>query len=332
MSEALRIGVIGCGDIAASRHIPAIMACPDVQLAALCDADLMRAQQLAGQYQVPLVTEDYRELLQSESLDAVIICTPPWVTPHLTMESLQAGKHVLCEKPMAVDLVTAKKVQATELATGCKVQVGFTYRHGPLLETLRQWIREGRLGSPLVYRLGIFDEVWDPEGNKEHYDRIYRTMQHGSPSIHDGAHVADFLHFLTDSAVASVDAYGIRTRPEFPATNYDLSMIHYENGDIARVEIGWFLPHFPNGEFEVVGPKGIAIFDRFAQYVQLKTDKLTETVKLEEDWAASCFRIQLDKFIASIRMDTPCVPGTAEGIASLALTKQIEQGIRNNHN
>ncbi|RAV17729.1 Gfo/Idh/MocA family protein [Paenibacillus contaminans] len=328
MNESLRIGVIGCGDIAATRHIPALSACSDVRLAALCDADLQRARHLAEQYQVPIATADYRELLQNESLDAVVICTPPWVTPHLTMESLQAGKHVLCEKPMAVDVNTAEKVRETERATGYKVQVGFTYRHGPLLETLREWIKQGKLGSPLVYRLGIFDESWDPTGNPEHYDRIYRTMQHGSPSIHDGAHVADFLQFLAESPVTAVESFGIRTRTEFPTTNYDLSVIRFENGDIAKVEIGWFLPKFPKGEFEIVGPKGIAIFDRFDQYVQLKTGEITETVKLEEDWAASCFSIQLGKFIASIRTNTPCVPGVDEGIGSLALTKAIEKSLR----
>ncbi|MDF2668118.1 MAG: iolG [Paenibacillus sp.] len=330
MSEQLRrlrVGVIGCGDIAATRHIPTLAAEPTVELVVLCDMDIARAERLAADYGVPEVDSDYRRALLSLELDAVVVATPPWVTPHVVMACLKAGKHVLCEKPMAVDVDTALQVQQVERETGRRVQVGFTYRHGLLLDTLRQWIVEGRLGAPLVYRLGIFDEVWDPVGNPEHYDRISRTMSHGSPSIHDGAHVADFLNFLADSPVASVESFGLKTREEFPSTNYDIAIVRFENGDVAKVEIGWFLPVFPKGEFEVVGPLGMAVFDRFEQYVSLQSSSLTEKVTLEEDWASSCFRIQLHKWLDSIRNDRPCVPGTAEGIASLRLTKAIEAGI-----
>jgi len=328
LNDPIRIGVIGCGDIAVARHLPTMQASPDVRIVALCDADIDRASTLAVQYEVALATSDHKQLLNDPSIDAVVICTPPWVTPLLTIESLHAGKHVLCEKPMAVDLETAMKVREAEQSSGYRVQVGFTYRHGPLLETLRDWIREDQLGSPLIYRLGIFDEVWDPQGNPEHYDRIYRTMERGSPSIHDGAHMADFLNFLTGSPVADVQSYGLRTRAEFPTSNYDVSVIRFENGDIAKVEIGWFFPRFPVGEFEVVGPRGIAIFDRNAQTVQLKTETTTQTVKLEDEYFQSCFRIQLAKFIRSIRTGEPCVPGTKEGIESLALTKAIEKSIK----
>lgn len=327
-NRPVRIGLIGCGDIAVIRHIPTVVAHPEATLAAVCDADRARAYAAAKLCGVETVEEDYKKLLAMEELDAVIVATPPWVTPHVTMEALRSGKHVLCEKPMAIDVETAKRVQATERETGKRVQVGFTYRHGPLLETLKSWIREGRLGSPLVYRIGIFDETWDPARNPEHYERIYRTMRHGCPSIHDGAHVADFLNFLTESPVASVESFGLKTRPEFPSSNYDMAIIRFENGDAAKVEIGWFLPHFPKGEFEVVGPLGIAVFDRFEQIVSLRTRAVTETVRLDEEWAPSCFRIQLTKFIAGIRQNAPFVPGTEEGIRSLSLTKAIEQGIQ----
>ncbi|MBP1990225.1 Gfo/Idh/MocA family protein [Paenibacillus eucommiae] len=327
---AIQVGVIGCGDIAEQRHIPTIHAFSGVDLVALCDSDIDRAERLAKAYQVPHVLSDYKQMLQRTELDAIVVATPPWHTPYIAMDCLRAGKHVLCEKPMAMDVATAMQVKETELETGYRVQVGFTYRHGLLLETLRSWIREGRLGSPLVYRLGIFDEVWDPAGNPEHYERIYRTMQRGSPSIHDGAHVADFLSFLSESPVQRVESFGLKTRHEFPSSNYDTSIIEFENGDMAKVEIGWFLPKFPKGEFEVIGPKGIAIFDRFEQYVQLRTDAITETVTLEEDWAMSCFREQFNKFIASIRLGQPFVPGSDEGISSLRLTKVIETSIHLN--
>jgi myo-inositol 2-dehydrogenase/D-chiro-inositol 1-dehydrogenase len=328
MNSPIRIGIIGCGDISATRHIPTIHAHFGATLAALCDTDKDRAEALASQYKVSFVTDDYKKVLQNEEIDAVVVATPPWVTAKITMDALRSGKHVLCEKPMALDLETADEVMKVEEETGRSVQVGFTYRHGHIMDTLRKWIREGRLGSPLIFRLGIFDEIWAPSENPEHYQRVVSAMEHGSPSIHDGAHIADFLNFFTDSSAVSVDSFGMKSRDEFPCSNYDTSIIRFANGDMAKVEIGWFFPKFPQGEFEILGPKGIAIFDRFEQSATLHVGSVTERTVIDEDWMHYCFKIQLDKFLASIHNNTPFMPGTAEGRKSLELTKRIEASIK----
>lgn len=328
MNEVINIGVIGCGDIASTRHIPTILACPEAKLMALCDKDIHRAKALAADHQVAFFTSDYKELLKQEDLHAVIVATPPWATPMITMDCLQAGKHVLCEKPMALEVETALQVVEMEKATGKKVQVGFTYRHDPLLEKLKAWIKEGKLGSPLLFRLSVFDETWEPIENPEHYQRIVKTLEHGSPSIHDGAHLADFLHFLTESDVKSIEAFGLKSREEFPASNYDMAGIRFENGDMAKVEIGWFFPKFPQDEFEVLGPNGVAIFDRHKRYVQLQTKLMNETVSHHEEWGKACFKIQLARFLKSIRSNQPCVPGSMDGVYSLRMTKAIEAAIQ----
>lgn len=328
VSKSVHVGVIGCGDIASARHIPALHAHSRITLAALCDVDYDRAAALSRQYNVPSATNDYRDMLQNEALDAVVIATPPWITPAIAVDALRSGKDVLCEKPMALDLDAADEVIRAEQETGRRVQVGFTYRHGPLLETMRTWIREGRLGAPLIFRFGIFDETWDPSGNPDHLQRIVRTMETGTPFLHDGAHIADFLHFLTGSAAVRVDSFGAKTRDEFPCPNYNVSMIQFANGDMAKVEIGWLLPKFPRGEFEVAGPLGLIVLDRKRQTVTLHADAVRHRLMLEEDWVDSCFRIQLDAFIDSVRNHAPCVPGTAEGRNSLQLTKWMESAMK----
>lgn len=322
-----RLAVIGCGDIAVSRHLPALLANPAVQVVAVCDADSARAEQAAARFGVAEATADADRIFGDPNVDAVVIATPPWVTPQLTMAALQAGKDVLCEKPMATSVAVAEEVARVEAESGRLVQVGFTYRHGLLIETLRGWIAAGRLGAPLFYRLGIYDEVWDPDGQPEHYARILATLRHGPPCVHDGAHSADHLHFLTGSQVTEVTAWGLTTRPEFPAPNLNVALLGFANGDRARLEIGWFYPHFPRGEFEIVGPEGVAVFDREARTATLTTGKLTEQVRQDEDYFESCFRIQLDKFLRARETRTTPVPGTAEGIASLRLCKAIERAV-----
>ena len=328
MSDVQTFGVIGCGDIAVSRHLPALVAEPSVRLVAVCDTDQQRARHAAERFGVPEATGDPEQLVADPRIEAVVIATPPWATPWLTIAALRAGKDVLCEKPMATEVADAEEVARVERESRGLVQVGFTYRHGPLFERLRAWIAGGRLGSPVVYRLGIFDEIWDPIGQPAHHGRIMNTLRHGPPCIHDGAHAADQLHVLTGSRVVGVRAFGLTTRPEFPTPNYNLAYLEFANGDRAKLEIGWFFPRFPGGEFEALGPKGLATFHRDRREVVLAADGLTERVHLEEEYFESCFRIQLATFLAARESRGSPGPGTAAGIASLALCKAIEHAMR----
>jgi predicted dehydrogenase len=327
--SVFNIGVIGCGDIAVRWHIPTMMKSSRVNIVGVSNRTAAKMEAVQARYHFKIGTTDYRDLLKNPDIDAVVVTTSPWATPGITIDALESGKHVLCEKPMALDVKEARRVEDAEKRTGYKVMVGFTYRNDPLLRQARKWIAEGRLGSPLIYRMAIYDEIWDPLGNPEQYRRIDETMQHGCPSVHDGAHTADFLNLLTGaSPVKKVEAFGFKSRPEFSSSNYDISVIDFENGDRAKLEIAWFYPVFPYGEFEVVGPGGLIEYDRLKRYVRLRTREKTEEIRDEHDWWECCFDVQLDRFLDSIKCDMPCVPGVTEGIYSLELTERIKTVIQ----
>lgn len=327
--KVFRIGLIGCGDIAEEWHIPTLERSSRGKIVGVCDADGKKAEATREKHGLSMACTDYRELLQNPEIDAVVVATPPWIAPKITVDALESGKHVLCEKPMAVDIGEAERVAEAEKRTGNKVMLGFTYRIDPLLQQMRRWIAEGRIGSPIYYRLGFFDETWDPVGNPAHYEKIDQTMRHGCPSVHDGAHGADFLNLLTGgSPVKEVHAFGFQSRPEFACSNYDVSIIDFENGDRAKFEIGWFYPDFPYGEFEAVGPGGMIEYDRFRRYLRLRIRGKTEEVCDELNWWADCFRMMYDNFFDSLEFNRPCVPGTAEGLYSLRLTKRMEAAMK----
>jgi myo-inositol 2-dehydrogenase / D-chiro-inositol 1-dehydrogenase len=323
------IAVIGCGDVAVYRHLPAIAANAEVRLAICCDRELDRATAAASAFEADHATTDVDTVLSNPNIDAVIIATPPWVTPQLSIAALACGKDVLCEKPMALSLDEAQAVRNAELQTDRIVQVGFVLRHGPMFGTLRQWIADDRLGSPLDVRISIFDEVWDPIGDPEHYQRIMATLEHGAPVIHDGAHTMDHLHFLLGARATCLTSWGRRTRPEFPRPNLNTAVIEFVGGHRARVEIGWFLPAFAPGEWGIIGPRGMASVHQTEGRVVLESDAGDETIILEEgeDWFTSCFHHQLQSFVDAIRTRVRTGPGSADGIASLALCQCIEDGM-----
>lgn len=310
-----------------SRHLPAIAANEDVRLVACCDRDPLRAEAASATGGGYAVT-DLATLLADRDVAAVIVATPPWVTPRITCDALRAGKDVLAEKPMALTLDQARLVRQVEHETGCLVQVGFVMRHGPIFGALRRWIAEGRLGTPLDFRISVFDEAWDPVGSPEHHQRIMATLEHGAPCIHDGAHTMDHLRYLLDGdAAVRLTAWGRKTRSEFPRPNLNGAVIDFASGHRARVEIGWFLPEFPPSEWTIIGPDGMAWFDPVTHQAHLACATGHETVIISEEWFVSCFRHQLAAFVEAMRTRQSPRPGTVDGIASLALTQLFERGM-----
>lgn len=327
MTRPIALAVIGCGDVATQRHLPTIQANPAVRLAAVCDTVADRADDAAARFGADQAVTDPGAVFAGDAIDAVIIATPPWVTPALTIAALRAGKDVLCEKPMALTLAEAQAVREAERQSDRFVQVGFVLRHGPMFGTLRRWIAEGRLGSPLSLRIGVFDETYDPEGAPEHYRRIMATLAHGAPCIHDGAHTMDHLHYLLAARAARIVGWSRTTRSEFPRPNYNGALIEFAGGHEARVEIGWFLPAFPPGEWNIIGPKGMATFHQSEGMVALESEAGTERVTLDEEWIPSCFQHQLDTFVQAVRTRTPSEPGSRAGIESLALCLAFERAL-----
>lgn len=326
-SPPVNLALVGCGDVAFHRHLPAIARHHSVNLVEVCDLDQSRIDEAVKAFGPVRGTTDYQQILDDSDVDGVIIATPPWVSPQLTIAALDAGKDVLCEKPMALTIEEARAVEATENRSDRFVQVGFVLRHGPLFATLKRWIHDNRLGSPLDVRVSIFDELWDPTHTPDHYQRILSTLEHGPPCIHDGAHTMDHLHFLLDAKAARLTSWGTTSRAEFPAPNYNVAIIEFEHCHRARVEIGWFLPVFPPGEWAIIGPNGFASFCQHESRVELHTSDGVETVSIEEDWIASCFRHQLDVFVHAVQTRKPPMPGCADGIASLSLCNHFAEGM-----
>jgi predicted dehydrogenase len=118
MSEPIGVGIIGAGEIS----ILHAAACRDlgdrVRLAAVADIDRSRAQFLADRLSIPAVYDDYQCVLANPDVQAVCICTPPFLHVQQSMEALQAGKHVLCEKPVAPNLTALDEIAAAERSSG----------------------------------------------------------------------------------------------------------------------------------------------------------------------------------------------------------------------
>ena len=114
----MRIGIIGAGAIAERSHLPSYSKLPEVKVAAIASRTRERSQRMADEFDIPQVYNNWREMLEQQDLDAVSICTPTSVHCEMTVAAIQAGKHVLVEKPMATTLAQADQMIEAEVFRG----------------------------------------------------------------------------------------------------------------------------------------------------------------------------------------------------------------------
>jgi predicted dehydrogenase len=321
----LRVVVVGCGDIASTAHLPALQRSLTAELVAVVDSDEGRRGRAATDYGVPGYA-DLRAAMQAAP-EAAIVCTPPDVTPAVCEKGIGYGLHLLCEKPMATDVARARGLHTLAATSGLIVQVGFTNRFSPLVDTLHDAIAGGRLGAPLVYTLAAYDERYDAT-DRHHLGRMTRFLERAPSFVHEGAHLTDYVAFLNGSRPTRVSAAGLRTAAEFPSENFVAATVEWANGDLARLEVGWLFPALPDGHFRVLGPRASAEIFRSDGRLVFDDGRERDDHSLRGNWTEVSFERQLAHFVASVRGEASPGPTTADGLASLELSDAIVRSMR----
>ena len=149
MARTVKVGIIGCGGIGQNKHMPSLHKLPNVQLVAFCDLVEERAQMCKEKFGTPdaLVCTDYKELLAVEDIEVVHVLTPNREHAQITVDALHAGKHVMCEKPMAKTAEGAKQMCEAAKATGKKLAIGYQHRMKPQARYAKEYIESGALGE-----------------------------------------------------------------------------------------------------------------------------------------------------------------------------------------
>lgn len=193
----VRVGFIGCGGIANGKHFPGMAQQEGVDMCAFCDLILERAEKAAKEYGTPdaKVYTDYHELLADPTIDAVHVLTPNVAHCEITVAALEAGKHVLCEKPMAATPADAKKMLEARDRTGKMLTIGYQYRHFPENQVAKKVVDSGVLGdvyyaeATYLRRRGV--PTWGVFTDK--------AKQGGGPLIDIGTHALDLTLWMMNN-------------------------------------------------------------------------------------------------------------------------------------
>ena len=143
----MKVAVIGCGTIANSMHIPSYLNCKDAEIKYFCDIIHERADEAVKKYGCGKAVYNYKKILDDPEIEAVSVCTPNKMHSKIAIDFLRHGKNVLCEKPAAINLKEALKMQQVQHETGKVLNIGVVNRFNASVNMIKKYIDEGKLGK-----------------------------------------------------------------------------------------------------------------------------------------------------------------------------------------
>ena len=242
----LNIGIIGCGKIAQVRHLPEYEQNPGARIAGLYDLNQERAQTLAAQYGAK-VYPSYEALLADPAIDAVSVCSANVSHAEITVAALEAGKHVLCEKPMATTLEDCERMVAAARKSGKYLMIDQNQRLAGAHRKARELIRAGAIGKPLTFRTAFRHggpETWsvDPGKSTWFFDKKRAAM---GAMADLGVHKTDLIQYLIGQTVDEVEAQLCTLDKKFsdgsPITVDDnaFCIYHMDGGAVGTMIASW---------------------------------------------------------------------------------------------
>jgi predicted dehydrogenase len=341
--RSIGVAIVGAGAIALTNHLPGIAMSPGARLVALCDADaavLARAKAQSGGSAATFT--DYHALLSHPNVDAIIVATPNHLHAPITLAAVAAGKHVLCEKPLALDLPTATTMYQQAQSAGVRHMTAFTYRFVPAMRYLHHLVQDGAVGQPFHFRAQRFQDWATRDLGWRQVRALAGTGEMGDMLSHriDYAHlllgpirrlVADTRRFIDqrDGKPADVDDW-VAMLTEF---------VGGATGVLESTKLATGRGQGYGGQdlVEINGDAGTLLYSTqrpMTLLVARRGSTDLQTVQVPDQfrvWPGSprdpsagdpvvTFRYDQDfEFIDAIRNDRPCRPSFREGVAVQAV-------------
>jgi predicted dehydrogenase len=320
----LRIGVIGCGSIAQHRHLLEYAANKDVELVAVCDIVEDRVKEIASKYQAKAYT-DYKELIQSGEVDAVSVCTPNYLHAPISIEALNNGLHVLCEKPMATSREEAEAmIQAAE-KSGKKLMIAHNQRFVRSHQLARQLIESGSIGKIYSFRTAFGHpgpEGWSVDGKDSWFFQKEKAYIGAMGDL--GVHKTDLLRYLLGEEIVEVGAFIETTAKDFAdVDDTAVCALKTERGIIGTLAASW--SYTEDNSTIIYGEKAIIRLEDHPTYSLIVQYSNGEVVNYElgkiqsNDEGGQKTTHVIDHFVDSVTQNTEPLISGEEGMRSLAV-------------
>ena len=345
----IKVGIIGVGTIAAS-HIEAYRKNPDVEIYAFCDIDKKRLEEMGEKYGVTRLFTDKDEMLKLSEIDAVSVCT--WNSAHAecSIAALNAGKNVLCEKPMAMNAKEAEEMKAAADKNGKLLMIGFVRRYGNDCKVIEDFINMGYFGDIYYSKAQYLRRNGNPGGWFGD-----KSRSGGGPLIDLGVHVIDLVRYLLGNP-KPVSVYGTTFQKLFDrkgaigapkylsqsATDNDIcdvedlasALIRFDNGAVLSVEAAFSLNIEKGvGTIELFGTKAGAKIDPEVKLFSQEENYLTN-VSFDAPTALSfsgLFEGEINHFVDCINGKAKCKSPAEDGIEIMKILDAVYKSAETGH-
>ena len=355
------VGVLGAGAWAEFAHLPGYKRDPRCQLIAIADPAIERAQAFAEQFEIPNVYGSHAELIAREDIDLVDVCTPSATHFELSWAALEAGKHVLCEKPVAYDFRETLRAAALAKQNGLKTKLGFTFRYSPAMQYMKELIDQGFVGTPFIFNGYEQNSQWlDPQNPLRQVDheadqsviQVSSLEGYGAP-IMDLGHlfmgsrfsqvVGTMRNFIPDRVVRATG-----TMMRMNIDDGDIFIGEYASGALGSIQTSFVtVGNYPGLEARVYGSKGALICRLVEENGVCESLKAATADQVEfreidvpdrlyppggskrESWRSLFYANLVHSFISEILSDGPENEGNFEDGAHVQeLINAVEQSFR----
>jgi predicted dehydrogenase len=269
----VRVGVLGAGAWARGAHLPGYRRDPRCRLVAIADIERDRAAEAAAEFDIPAVAADARELLARTDIDLIDVCTPSHTHFELAWGALEAGKHVLCEKPVAYDFHETRRAHEFARQRGLKTKVGLTFRYSPAMRYMRELVATGFIGTPFIFNGYEQNSQWlDPSTPLRQVDPdADQSILQVSSLEGYGAPIIDLAHLFVGTDLSQVvgtmrnfiPRRMVRATGRMMRMNIDdgdIFLGEFGNGALCSIQTSFVtVGNYPGIEARVYGSEGALI-------------------------------------------------------------------------
>ena len=243
MAAAVKWGIIGLGDIAERNFAPALALAADAELVAVMSRSIDKARAFAAKHQVAGAYDSLERMLADPALDAVYIATPNGLHAEQAIAAARAGKHVLCDKPMALTVADGERMVAAARENQVKLGVAFRNRYHPAHADARRHVQAGVLGEIQYVRAQLF-----VGGKRGHWKgwRVDPVLGGSGSIVGQAVHPVDLLRYLIDSEVTEVRCVTDEAPPARPVDEMTFTILTFANGAHGVVASGALVPNSDN--------------------------------------------------------------------------------------
>jgi len=294
MERIVKVGIIGCGGIANGKHMPSLSRIPNVELVAFCDIIPERAEEAKEKFGTKdaKTYTDYKELLSDPEIEVVHVLTPNREHAQITVDALYAGKHVMCEKPMAKTAADARRMYEAAKATGKKLTIGYQHRQKPESIYAKQYIESGAIGE--IYYANCL--AIRRRGTPNWGVFLDDEAQGGGPIIDIATHSLDLTLYLMNNYEPELvigkthkklehpeagNIWGDNGVSTTPLEESACAFIRMKNGATIMLETSWALntsEPIQEGSCVLCGSKeGLQIKNNVLKINKIEFDRQTET-------------------------------------------------------